>query len=159
MITLGLDPGVTGAYAALDRDGRIITMGDMPIMQDGRLKWVDGNVLWELMHELKALDSDRTIYAMTERIAPLPQNGRMGAFSQGCTLGSLLCGLQILGARIELIQPAEWKKSFNLSKDKEASINKARMLYPDANFPKKKDHGKAEALLIAHYAYTKRNRS
>lgn len=157
MITLGLDPGVTGAWAAIDRDGQPIDIGDMPIMQDGRIKWTDGNELWAIITQLKTLDKD--IYAMTERITPLPQNGRLGAFSQGCTLGSLLCGLQILGCRIELIQPSEWKKHFNLSKDKTASVNKARLLYPTVEFKRAKDHGRAEALLIAHYAYETRRKA
>jgi crossover junction endodeoxyribonuclease RuvC len=158
MITLGLDPGVTGAWAALDKSGALIAMGDMPIIQDGKIKWVDGEALWELVMELKALDSSKEIFALTERIVPLPRNGRLGAFSQGCTLGSLLAGLQVLGCRIELIMPSEWKKHFNLGTDKKASVNKARLLYPSAKFEKAKDHGKAEALLIAHYAYTTRNR-
>jgi crossover junction endodeoxyribonuclease RuvC len=156
MITLGIDPGVTGAWAALSKDGELIQMGDMPIMQDGRIKWVDGEALWEIVQELKALDSDKTIYALTERIVPLPQNGRLGAFSQGCTLGSLLAALQVLGCRIELIMPSEWKKHYNLGADKKASVNKARLLYPTATFVRAKDHNRAEALLIAHFAFTQR---
>jgi len=112
--------------------------------------------MWDIIVELKHLTIDKQIFAMTERIAPLPQNGRMGAFSQGCTLGSLLASLQVLGCRVELIQPSEWKKHFNLSKDKTASINKARLLYPDADLKRAKDHGRAEAILIAHYAFTRK---
>ena len=159
MITLGIDPGVTGAWAALSKDGHLISLGDMPIMTDGKIKWTDGDRLWEIVNELKTYDAtDKQIFALTERIVPLPQNGRLGAFSQGCTLGSLLAGLQVLGCRIELIMPSVWKKHFNLSTDKTASINKAKLLYPAASFERAKDHNRAEALLIAHYAYTTRNR-
>ena len=48
----------------------------------------------------------------------------------------------------------KWKKEFSLvHQDKQASIDMAKKLFPhiDFLFNRKKDHGRAEALLMAEY--------
>ena len=41
----------------------------------------------------------------------------------------------------------------NLGKDKEAARLRAMLLFPDGDLRRKKDHGRAEALLLAWYAW------
>jgi hypothetical protein len=150
LLTLGIDPGLTGAWAVLDSDGGLLCVEDLPIIRDGRLGWIDSPSLCSRIRDVRA---GRPLKAVCERIAPLPQNGRMGAFSQGCTLGSILASLQLVGASIELVAPASWKRALNLSKDKAASLDKARLLFPTADLDRVKDHNRAEALCLAHWAY------
>jgi crossover junction endodeoxyribonuclease RuvC len=160
MITIGIDPGLTGAWAALNEAGEMIGMGDLPIVRDGKLGWIDGAQFFSQLLLMKNAQSPvgQQLHALVERIVPMPQNGRLGAFSQGCTLGSILATLQVIQARIELVTPSQWKKSFNLTSDKAMSLNKARLLFPSAELTRKKDHGRAEALLLAHYAFLKRSK-
>ena len=156
MIYVGIDPGLTGAWAAIRGDGTFICVQDLPVMRDGKLGWIDGSEFYSQLLLMKTREEPSVaseISVMLERIVPMPQNGRLGAFSQGCTLGSILSTLQIFRARIELVTPAHWKRRYNLTSDKEMSLNKARMLFPAADLTRKKDHGRAEALLLANYGY------
>lgn len=148
-LTVGIDPGLTGAWAALDATGAIVALDDLPVIRDGRLGWIDGDALAGRLIEVRA---GRELHALCERITPLPQNGRMGAFSQGCTLGSILATLQLVHARVELVTPGQWKKALGLSSDKSASLDRARLLFPGASLDRKKDHGRAEALLIGFWS-------
>ena len=150
LLTLGIDPGLTGAWAVLEPDGMMLCVEDLPIVRDGRLGWIDSPALAARIREIR---NGRPIRGVCERIAPLPQNGRMGAFSQGCTLGSILATMQIAGVSIELVSPAAWKRALNLSSDKSASLDKARLLFPTADLDRVKDHNRAEALCLAHWAY------
>jgi hypothetical protein len=54
------------------------------------------------------------------------------------------------GYSLEELEPEDWKREFGLiKKDKEASRLKARALWPRAPLSRKKDHNRAEALLLA----------
>jgi crossover junction endodeoxyribonuclease RuvC len=50
-----------------------------------------------------------------------------------------------------LVRPRAWKKDMGLTADKDESLSMARELWPDAPLARKKDNGRAEALLIAEW--------
>lgn len=54
---------------------------------------------------------------------------------------------------IELVQTSQWKQALGLNSDKEDARALALRLYPAAaEQPRRKsDHGRAEALLLAHW--------
>lgn len=154
-LILAIDPGLTGAYALLERDGTIIRVDDLPIIADLKTKWIDGDTLTERWLDLIG---EREVTGIIERVHPMPESGSQGAFSQGMTLGSLLVSLQIVQARIEFVAPASWKRDLGLlapgstdGERKRRSIDRARLLFPRAPLDRQKDHGRAEALLIAHW--------
>jgi hypothetical protein len=60
---------------------------------------------------------------------------------------------------LAFVTPAVWKASYGLSKDKHASLHKARLLYPTAELHLAKHDGRAEALLIARYGLTQSARA
>lgn len=148
-LTLGIDPGLTGAFALLDEAGACLAVDDLPIIRDGRLGWIDADALTGRLLELRA---GHELHATVERVHAMPRNGTLAAFSQGMTLGSLLAVLQTVRARVELVTPGTWKRALGLSADKSASLDRARLLFPLAPLDRKKDHGRAEALLIAAWA-------
>jgi crossover junction endodeoxyribonuclease RuvC len=51
------------------------------------------------------------------------------------------------------IRPIIWKKALGLGKDKEQARLRAMQLFPGADLRRKKDHGKAEALLLARWGW------
>jgi crossover junction endodeoxyribonuclease RuvC len=57
---------------------------------------------------------------------------------------------------LEFVTPAVWKRSYGLSRDKHASLFKARLMFPAADLHLAKHDGRAEALLIAQYGLTRR---
>ena len=51
------------------------------------------------------------------------------------------------------VHPVTWKSKImaGMGKEKDASIARAKQLYPTADLSLKKHHGRADALLIAHF--------
>jgi crossover junction endodeoxyribonuclease RuvC len=155
-LTIGIDPGLTGAVAVLSPDGSPELVADLPIIRDAKLAWVDGS---ELQSMLMLALRGRQATAIIERVSSMPAQGIASAFQFGVGFGSVLSVIQALHLRLELVTPGVWKRSLGLSKDKHASLHKARLLYPTADLRLAKHDGRAEALLIAHYGLTRPERA
>jgi len=153
VIFFGLDPGITGACAAIDDAGQLVALHDLPILRDGKLAFVDAQALVSHMLEARQGQPAR-IYI--ERVSAMPRQGVASSFQFGVGLGSLLAACRFLAMPLELITPAQWKRAMGLSSDKRASLDKARLLFPSAELHLAKHDGRAEALLLAHYALTRR---
>lgn len=151
-LTLGVDPGLTGALALLDGDGALELLADLPVIRDRSLAWIDGGELQTLL--LDAIRG-RPCRAAVERVAGRPGQGVSSAFTFGLGLGSVLGVLQALHIGIEFVTPGQWKGALGLGSDKHRSIDRARLLYPAAELHLAKHDGRAEALLIAHWAQTR----
>lgn len=148
MLTLGIDPGLHGALAVLDAGGDVVLLADLPIIRDLSLAWVDGGAFQSLI--LGALGG-RTARATVERVSSMPGQGIASSFQFGVGFGSVLGVLQALHLPLAFVTPAVWKKSYGLSKDKYASLHKARLMWPAAELHLAKHDGRAEALLIADH--------
>jgi hypothetical protein len=153
MLTLGIDPGLTGALALLDADGQPELVTDLPVIRDRSLAWIDGAALQSAI--LDALQG-RPCRAVVERASAMPGQGVASSFAFGVGLGSILATLQTLRLSIELVTPAAWKLAMGLGRDKRASLNKARLLFPTADLHLAKHDGRAEALLLAYFAQIRR---
>jgi len=64
---------------------------------------------------------------------------------------TLVAGL-VLALPYTPVRSVVWKKTFGLGKDKEQARLRAQQLFPAADLRRKRDHGRAEALLLAHWA-------
>jgi hypothetical protein len=151
-LTLGIDPGLTGALAVLNDDSSVVALHDLPIIRDRSLAWIDGGELQSVL--LNAL-SGRAGHAIVERVSSMPRQGVASSFAFGVGFGSVLGVLQALHIGIELVTPAVWKRALGLGSDKRASLNKARLLFPAADLHLAKHDGRAEALLIAHWSLSR----
>lgn len=148
-IILGVDPGaLSGAYACLTRDGRLLTCDDLPTIADKKTRWVDGP---ELLYRLLRTKNERGMHAIVERQGARPGQGLSSTFVSATAYGSLLAVLQIAGCSIEFVTAAVWKNASGLTQDKQLSLDRARLLYPHAELERKRDNGRAEALLLAHW--------
>ena len=152
---LGIDPGVTGAFALIGPDGTMVD--DLPVIRDGTLAWIDAGAF---EHQLRLIGCGEGTVAFVERVHAMPKNGALAGFSQGMTLGSILATLQVVGCSVRLVSPATWKRAAGLvseSRDesdsarKRRSLDRARLLFPNLRLDRVKDHGRAEALLIADH--------
>jgi crossover junction endodeoxyribonuclease RuvC len=155
MIHIGIDVGTTGAIAAL-RDGVYRSVHDLPINSHRSSKWINGIDLLTLLRDMKGSGATNVTVEATHA---MPGNGSVAAHSQGMTLGSVLAVLDVAGLPYELVQPAVWKRELGLNgkgqtdtERKAAALNMARQRFPGAPLDRQKDHNRAEALLIAHYA-------
>jgi crossover junction endodeoxyribonuclease RuvC len=73
-------------------------------------------------------------------------------FAFGESFGVIRGVVSALGMPLELVTPATWKRRFGLiGAEKDAARTKATELYPGIILARKKDVGRADALLIARY--------
>jgi crossover junction endodeoxyribonuclease RuvC len=152
-IVIGVDPGMTGALAVLTAAGDFECVLDLPVIHDRKLAWVDGGELQSML--LDAIRG-RSARAVVERVSAMPRQGVSSSFAFGVGFGSILGLLQAMRISIEFVTPAAWKRGLGLSADKHASLHRARLLFPTADLRLAKHDGRAEALLLAHWALARR---
>lgn len=154
-LILGIDPGYKGALALYDVcAGALIEVMDMPINSymgpDGRQK-----TEIKMMDLALFLDLNRDLIrgAIIEEVGAQPKDGKVSAFNFGKSTGILHGVIAANMIPIFSIRPAVWKTNMGLSADKNLSIQKAKVLFPNHTtlFLRKKDDGRAEAALLAKY--------
>lgn len=145
---VAIDPGQTGAVAHLHDDGRFCCVWDMPVVD----KRVSPHLFAELVRRLKTESGEECLFVV-EKVAAMPKQGVSSTFVFGQGFGVLLGVLAGLRCRMGLVRPAEWKRKMGLSANKESCRQKALELFPNAVdvLHRKKDHGRAEALLLGLY--------
>ena len=140
-ITIGIDPGASGAIAWIDERGKSCVEKMPDTLQD----------LWELVVSisLNAGTGGLGVRAYLEAVSSSPQMGVVSSFSFGRGYGNLEMALTAAGIPFERVRPQVWQKAMGcMTKgDKNISKAKAQELFPD----KKIIHATADALLIALY--------
>jgi crossover junction endodeoxyribonuclease RuvC len=141
---MGIDPGLSGAWALIDSGGRYVACGDMH-NEDGR---VLTRHVWAEM--LMAANSNRVKVAL-ERVHSMPRQGVATTFAFGAAYGCALALGNMFDEPAVLVTPNQWKKFYGLDADKNKSSELARVMWATAPIKLKKHNGRAEALLIANY--------
>jgi hypothetical protein len=166
-LVLGVDPDVNGALATLRWEGspgkerlaaavhdtptELVSVGSGAAARDRRRH--DPGQMHGLLTSL-ALPAGTL--ALLERPHARHGVGTNSAFQSGCGLGLWWGLLQAHGCDVRLVLPARWKRALQLvgaDCDKDDSRALAARLLPEESrlFARKRDHGRAEALLIAAY--------
>ena len=142
----GIDPGISGALCFFYYKERKIYIHDLPIIG----KEINGKELSIYFYDFIPE------HVFLERVNSFGM-GRQSAFNFGQGVGVIKGVLQSLSVPFSLVTPQEWKKFYHLSKDKNKSRSTATNLFPknSEDFQRKKDDGRAESALIAHYGYYK----
>ncbi|KRC35097.1 MULTISPECIES: hypothetical protein [unclassified Lysobacter] len=155
-VIAGVDPGQTGAVALL-ADGQPAGFVDMPTLtRKAGGEMVDAGHLARSLRELLSKHPGASRYAVIERVAAMPQQGVSSVFRFGQADG---VARGVIGAlRLPLIDvpPLTWKRHLGLdNKDKDAARQLAIKLFPviAVELARKKDIGRADALLVAYWAY------
>lgn len=150
MICIGIDPGVTGAVAVL-RDGiEPIDVIDMPTVGRGAKgrQTVNAAALADFLRPY----ADGV--AAIEQVSAMPGQGVSSTFRFGESFGAAQGVLAALRIRTLRPTPQTWKRHHTLiGKDKDAARALAIDLFPDASLARKRDVGRADALLIAAWAH------
>jgi len=148
-IIIGVDPGKSGAIAALTYEGRLVGVDDMPVV--GPI--ISPVLLDEAVHNYIDPLSLTQGVAVIEDVHAMPKQGVSSVFSFGRALGvaEAVCACNELA--IHYVPPARWKKNLGLSSDKGVSRRRAIELWPASAdlFKRVKDDGRAEAALIAYW--------
>ena len=149
MYIMGIDPGFSGALAVLDSDLKIEFVMDMPIIKVGKKRELDEARLSVIFKMWRS----KSINGALEKSQTMPNQGIVSSGRYMASYG-FLRGLCVgNGIPYHLIQPQTWKKAMmpDMGKEKGASIQKVSQLYPELSLTRVKDHGIADAILIARY--------
>lgn len=149
MSTAFFDPGLSGAIAihhAKPQSGAW-RVWDLPLMGMGKQMILNGAALAAILRT-HAVD-----HAVIERVHAWPGGGVAGMFRFGTTFGQILGVVQALELSYELVEPSKWKREMRLPGGEgkgEMARGRALELLPHmaADLSRKKDHNRAEALLI-----------
>lgn len=144
---LAIDPGLDGAWALIV-GGTPFACGDIPTSGEGKQRRVQGRLLGDVIGSLRP---DR---AIIEQVGARPGQGVSSMFRFGMAYGAAIAVCQTEGLPLTLVTPGVWKRHFSLiGKDKEASRQRALDLAPGlaTQLKRKKDAGRAEAILIGLY--------
>jgi crossover junction endodeoxyribonuclease RuvC len=174
MLFVGIDPGLTGAVAALDSETLKIHFFDTPTVTVRSGKSLKHTMdLPAAVRILEALNIYEKLHVAIEKVFPMPSFKRtkgdapnaefepaaMGvtsAFNFGMNYGQWQGLCAALKLPYELIHPQTWKASMmrDMGKEKDASRVRCSQLFPNtaADLGRKKDHARADALLIAEYS-------
>lgn len=160
-VFIGIDPGSSGAIAF--RCHNLYCVVDIPTFKVKRNK---GNrtvanypaiieIFRNVRNHLGGKLHEGSVHAIIEEAQSKVAGSRAGAFaalSLGISFGMWPLFLLSLGISVSIERPHIWKGKMGLrGKDKETSRFKAQNLFPQAELHRKKDHDRAEALLIAEF--------
>ncbi|KAF3454039.1 hypothetical protein FNV43_RR04486 [Rhamnella rubrinervis] len=167
---LGVDPD-TGAFSILKGDdfatsAQVFDTPQLQVLVGKRVrKRLDAKSIVQLLCSLMLplvrgfkflrIDEGGTT-AYLEQSIPYPKDGKQGWWSGGFGYGVWIGILVALGFSVVPVPSSVWKKKFELSGSrysKDDSRLVASSLFPSLSslLKRKKDHGRAEALLIAAY--------
>lgn len=152
MILIGIDPGLSGALAAVEAAGegrpRFIDVIDIPTIGEKAKQRVD---VLGVMDWIRSVKAD---HAAIERAQAMPDQGASSGFKYGRAVGALeTCVIGLLIPHT-IVEASSWKRALGLiGQDKEGSRQRAIALFPEARdkLARKLDHNRAESILIARF--------
>lgn len=139
MFYAGIDPGKTGAIAFLDENGTLDSVEDFP----------------QSLAVVKDKVADiKMVYL--EEVHAMPKQGVVSTFTFGENFGWWKGVLSALGIPFRTVRPQDWQKGLVPKRggmtDK-PGLEVARQMFPDAPLSRKKDHNRADALLLAYVCF------
>ena len=142
MIIYGIDPGFSGGWGAITGAGDYVACGDM--LNEGNL--LSFKKILQAMMDVR----DGESLVVVEAVHAMPRQGVSSSFKFGMAYGAALSLADCLGTRY-LAVPRVWKRDMGLGSNKDDSLAMARELWPKAPLHRRKDDGRAEALLMAEW--------
>lgn len=149
-LILGIDPDMGGALAWINEsDGALVELIDMPVLQLKSKRELDVCQIATLID----CWGPRTGYAFIEKSGMRPGQGVYGTWVTAHNYGALVGVLRANFLLVREVAPTTWKKGMKVSSDKGEARKEASQHWPKeaGRFARVKDHGRAEAALIALY--------
>ncbi|KAK9124821.1 hypothetical protein Scep_013667 [Stephania cephalantha] len=175
-LVIGIDPDVSGALALLKTthhhnssssssssfSAQVFDTPHLQVLVGKRVrKRLDAKSMVQL---LRTLDAPPGTSAFIEQSIPFPQDGKQGWWCGGFGYGLWIGILVASGFTVVPVPSSIWKSHFDLCGSrslKDESRNAACSLFPSmaSQLTRKKDHGRADALLIAAYGKSRQTKS
>lgn len=157
MYVLGIDPGLSGAIAAVNLENDIhIHICSLPTVQIKVGKKVRNRMnLHETWATVQAFAAGTPDLVVLEEAGVRPQQA--GGVAFGRVAGALEAFVVAAAMPINLVAAATWKRALKIPADKDAARQAASRLFPRwvHLWARAKDDGGAEAALLAWYGATR----
>lgn len=155
-LTIGIDPGVSGAIAVL-ADGQFERFIDIPTRdrRTGSGREVDVTRLASHLKDVRAAHPGAYMFGVMEKVGGHRGQDNARSFNFGQADGGVRATFELLGIPFIEVYPQTWKTYLRMKGvDKEAARQRVIREYPEAasQLQRKKDHGRADALLLAKWA-------
>lgn len=151
MLYVGIDPGfASGAVTLISNDtagGKVMKCSDFAFEKSKGKNEIDARALYDVLYPLR----HRIKVVTLEQISGMPNQSSSTTFKTGGGYYTIQAVVKIARLPLIFVSSNKWKKFYNLGRDKGDSLQLARQFYPDVDLSKKKDHNRAESLLIARY--------
>ena len=150
---IGIDPGIKGGIAALSDRGELVIALPLETPYE-----ISDQILF-----IKSANEDKEFKVWVEEPFIKPGTASQSTFTGLVNYGILLRSIYSYCKNFHTVKPNVWKSAFNLSKDKQKSMDLCLDLYPESKnliYGKcggMKD-GTAEAILIAYYGKLQNDR-
>jgi hypothetical protein len=159
-IYIGIDPGLSGAIVGLDPDGKLLFFSDTPVIGESRKRKINLQELVRLLSSELEKHSEKEdgvwdALCTIESVHSMPGQGVSSSFKFGQSLGCAEGVLQALGIPWQSVTPIRWKRALMTGagpfKEKSTSVLVASRIWQNLPMPRKMDHNRAEAALLAEY--------
>eukprot|EP00250_Pteridium_aquilinum_P024553 c29241_g1_i1 orf=139-1044(+) len=156
VLVIGIDPDVSGAMAVLR--GNDITTAEVFDVPSVRVlvgsQHRNRHDARSIVSMIKNLNAPTGSVAYIEQSIPLPKDGKQGWWGSGFGYGIWIGTLVASGISVVPVPASTWKRAMGLSGKgvtKDHCRACASLIFPSlaSQLKRKKDHGRAEALLIA----------
>lgn len=127
----------------------LVEVFDLPVEKLGKQTHIDGRALYARL----SVYSQMLRLAVIEAPHSMPGQGVATTFTFGRACGVCEGVASCLTSAIIRANPATWKVAVGVSSDKGSSLSLVREMFPgnDQFFKRKKDHDRAEAVLLAKF--------
>jgi hypothetical protein len=147
VLTIGIDPGLTGAVAVLEPNGQLRTFFDLPVIRDHALAWIDGDRLLSALLEAKGSDTARVIIERASaRPGPCARRSASGSPSARSSRPS-----RRFACRSNWSHPRSGSVPSACRLTSAPRSTGRGYCSPSADLSHACHHGRAEALLIAYW--------
>lgn len=155
-LTIGMDPGLTGALAVL-ADGQFERFIDMPTRKrrTGDGMEVDAAALKRALVQVQAAHPGAYVLGVMEKVGGMRGQGGAASFNFGQSDGKLRATLECMDIPFIEVYPQTWKTYLRMKgMTKDQARQRVLREYPEAarQLQRKKDDGRADALLVAKWA-------
>ncbi len=155
---IGIDPGLTGAIALLDEEGKA-QVWDTPTGRDKKRNiYLPGQMharLYQVICHAGSPSTFKEAVVYIEKVHSMPKQGVASSFNFGQGYGLWIGLVTALGLPIEYVPPQTWMKEMfkgrPIGKDASRALAQEKWPYLVDQLSLKKHHGRSDALLIAEY--------
>lgn len=154
---LACDPGLGGAFCFYDPKLGRMEVDDMPTFtkktgNSKKRRTLDEYAVFDLIGKWA---KEGAVHLYIEAVGGMPGQSAPAAFNFGSGYGAVRMAAIAHGLSVEAVPPATWKAALRVPSNKNGARQRASEMIPTHRhlWPLVKDDGKAEAALLALYAF------